>query len=911
MSNPNSMPQARRRRADRHRSADTPNTRQAPLRAGYQPDEEAPMPLGGYDAARPQGGQPRGRVAPPSVYEETDYHPPRRDPAVYAQPVRTDEYEDADLPPRRWPWILLALLLAAAVLFASAYFFIPKDAAGILGQARTLSHSAVDGGLALLGLKKKEPPRLIKFETPEETVQTGVRTVFTLTASQGIENVRILDEEGVEIAGVKEPADPPANTTWTVTAILDKPMTATLSAGIMYSKTWYQTDKTVRLTVVQPTPTPEIVSTPLITPAVTPAMTPAFTPVITPAVTPTSAPVITPTPPPAGTATAEPVATPEAVTPQSTPSLQALLPVFTPLPFTSAPEAPEFPEEDIPEDMLAEFPEEVIPGDMLVELPGELVSAAAEQILPEQAPTQPPVTPSPTATPMPVLITQASEARTPARMKITEAAYMGSRKQSDYARETPINMQGGDLYTYYPGGVFTFRGDGMRGNASFGTADMPLEELSILWQTELGGLRTSDSGTLYGLGWTGQPAIVKWAVEVRDMMNLSEEKKQVKALKEVIFAAQDGKVYFLDLNDGLPTRDPIDVGFPLKGSVAVDAIGRPIIAFGQGVSKLPGKTGDIGYYIYNLIDQTKLDFINGRKTKNQLQYSTNGAFDGTGLFDRQSDSLVIAGENGLLYTVKLNTVFDFMNARTITIDPEITYLRSKGNQDDTTVSIEGSAAMYGPYAFVADKQGILRCVDTTAMKTVWAFDTGDNTDATPALDLEGEDTLALYTGTTVFNRTRRDGNAVIRRINALTGEEAWSFKVRAKYDDSERSGVKASPVVGQGEIGNLVIFTVNKTDEGGAMLALDKRTGEQIWKVPLPAGAVSSPVAVYATDGRARIIQADLSGRLYLVNGLTGQVISTLDLGGTIEGSPAVYNDVLVIGTSGRDNSRMYGIRIE
>lgn len=506
---------------------------------------------------------------------------------------------------------------------------------------------------------------------------------------------------------------------------------------------------------------------------------------------------------------------------------------------------------------------------------------------------------------------QAARSHTPAQMKIIETAYYGNMEISGFTRKTPINMQGDKLYTYYPGGIFTFRGDGMRQNAAFGTADMPLERLSVLWQTELGSLRTFDSGTLYGLGWTGQPAIVKWSAEVRGAMNLTEEKKSVVALKEVIFAAQDGQVYFLDLADGVQTREPINIGYPLKGSVSVDAFGRPLIAFGQANSKLPSKTGDIGYYFYSLIDQTQLHFINGRKTKTQLQYSTNGAFDGTGLFDRQSDSLVIAGENGLLYTVKLNTMFDFRNPTSLAIEPEIIYLRSKGNQEDTTVSIESSVAMYGPYAFIADKHGLIRCVDTTKMKTVWAFDAGDNTDATPALDLEKEDVLALYTATTVFTRSRRTGKALIRRLDALTGEESWRFEITAKYDPSERAGVKSSPVVGQDEIGELVFFTVNMTEEGGAILALDKHNGKQVWKVPLPAGAVSSPVAVYTPDGRARVIQADLSGKLHFINGLTGQVIDVLDLGGTIEGSPAVYNDVLVIGTSDRDNNRMYGIRIE
>ncbi len=884
------------------------------------------MPLGGYDAAKPrpaQNSQNSQRNTAPRVYEETDYHPPRRDPAGYEGAAYPDEYED-DLPPRRWPWVILSLLLVAAILFASAYFFIPRDTGGILGQARDVSKNVVDGGLDLLGLKKKEPARLIKFETPEETVQTGVRTVFTFTADQAIQGVRILNEAGAEVPGVKEPVDPPENTTWTLTAIMDQPMTATLSAGILYNKTWYQTDKTVVLTVAEPTPIPTLAPTAV--PTMVPTMAPTMPPTMAPTEVPTAVPTLPPTAPPATTAPAlTPAIQPAALLPQPTQSLQMLLPAFTPLPDIAAPvpDAPEFPEELIPADLLqelpdeaasedlpAETPEETVPGDM----PAELMAADTAGIpleLPVQETPGPQPDALPTPTPMPALTAQAAESQTPAKMKITEAAYQGSKKLGEFSRETPINVQGGELYTYYPGGVFTFRGDGMRQNAAFGTADMPLDGLSVLWQTELGSLRTSDSGTLYGLGWTGQPAVVKWSVEVRGMMNLNEDKKAVKALKEVIFAAQDGKVYFLDLNDGLPTRDPIDVGFPLKGSVAVDAIGRPVIALGQGISKLPNKTGDIGYYLYNLIDQTQLHFINGRKTKAQLQYSTNGAFDGTGLFDRQSDSLVVAGENGLLYTVKLNTVFDFAEGKTITVDPEITYLRGKGNQDDTTVSIESSVAMYGPYAFIADKQGLIRCVDTTSMKTVWAFDAGDNTDATPALDLENGDALALYTATTVFARSRRAGDAVIRRLDALTGEEAWRFEIAAKYDAGERGGVKASPVVGQGEIGGLVVFTVNMTEEGGAVLALDKRSGQQVWKVPLPAGAVSSPVAVYAPDGRARVIQADLSGKLHFINGLTGQVIDILDLGGTIEGSPAVYNDVLVIGTSDRNNNRMYGIRIE
>ena len=75
--------------------------------------------------------------------------------------------------------------------------------------------------------------------------------------------------------------------------------------------------------------------------------------------------------------------------------------------------------------------------------------------------------------------------------------------------------------------------------------------------------------------------------------------------------------------------------------------------------------------------------------------------------------------------------------------------------------------------------------------------------------------------------------------------------------------------------------------------------------------AISSPVAVYNKAGKAWIIQADQKGRLYLLDGRTGEIRSTLALGGQIDASPAVYNDMLVIGTCSKDNAAMYGIKIQ
>ena len=48
-----------------------------------------------------------------------------------------------------------------------------------------------------------------------------------------------------------------------------------------------------------------------------------------------------------------------------------------------------------------------------------------------------------------------------------------------------------------------------------------------------------------------------------------------------------------------------------------------------------------------------------------------------------------------------------------------------------------------------------------------------------------------------------------------------------------------------------------------------------------------------------------------MLNARTGQTVTQLNLGGAIEGSPAVYKNYLVVGTSSSGNSCMYGILIE
>ena len=787
-------------------------------------------------------------------------------------PALDDGYEEDD--ERSFPWLKVIVgLLIAVLLFGVALHFIQD--AGPLNPIK----NAID---SLIMVKSKEAGKAISLQAASSTGTTNARLLLSLTTNQAVEGVRIEDADGNEIDSdvTQVNGSNETNKIWNIKAIFDEPFSGDVYAVIRQDDKWSRTDQSVFVVIAEPTPVPE--ETPL----------------------PTQVPLSTQIP--AVFSTDEP-------TEDNIPLL-----VEDPSGSTEAPEA-------LAAAVVTWAPTaEPLPTEALVETPAEEPELnPTEEPMPEptaeptEAPPQGP-TNAPTITPLPRL--EAGESA--GSLKTTDTVYRGKKSLSSFDRELGYVAPHPDQYTHYAIGVPTFRGDNFRRNASFGAANVQSESLSVVWQSPIGSLRTEDSGTLYGVGWTGQPAIIHWTLEVRPGMNLYEDKKS-KVLNEVIFGAQDGKIYFLDLKDGTPTRDTINVGYPMKGSVSVDRMGRPLLAVGQGISKLAnGKTGSIGTRLFSLVTGKEVYLLNGRKHDTQpKQYSTNGAFDGTALFvcDQQGvDAMIVAGENGLLYTVDLNTKFEYPNstfpdrAVSIEIKPEVTYLLTKsGGEKDALTAVESSVAMYDKYIYMTDAYGIIRCVDSDTMKTVWAVDGGDNTDATPALDMDENGNLSLYTGNTCYNRLGNKNPVTIRRLNALTGDEIWRYEIKCDFDKNQSSGCKASPVIGQNAIANLVIFTVNKVEGGGSkVIALDKNSGQTVWSYSLADEAISSPVAVYDERGEAWIIQGDEGGNLTMLYGRTGDKRSSINLGGAIQGSPAVYKGYLVVGTCSKNNANMYCVKI-
>ncbi len=543
---------------------------------------------------------------------------------------------------------------------------------------------------------------------------------------------------------------------------------------------------------------------------------------------------------------------------------------------------------------------------------------------PTEAPTEEP-TPTPEPTEVPRLTAEAADSADPALLS-TQIVYDGSKKVKDYVRpaKSVIRMPlGGDYVRNAHMGVLTFRMDAFRQNAAAGWIDSA-GGLSKIWEADAASAQGVNQ-TYYGITRVGQPAIVRWSKEVREKSQLEEGKREKKNLTEVIIAGEDGNIYFLDLDDGTRTRDSIKLRYPMKGSPSVHPGGAPYMTVGQFARKMKVKTGKIGLRTYNLYKKAEMTLIDGLDGKMHRAFNDIGSFETSALIDRTSDTLITAGTNGLLYLVSLNSTFDYeMGVYTQDLDTVVLKSKAKGTRKDSQTAVEASVAMYDRYVYYADMSGVLRCVDTDSLKAVWAVETGDAVESTPALELQDGDRLNLYTANLLMNRTR--GNAMIRRYNALSGAEIWCREIPVEKNKKTKAavGVFASPVVGQHDLEGIIWYTVTGLSEEGrselglnsetmtsALIAMDRETGKTKWVYGMEGSCVSSPVAVYTEDGKGWIIQCGSDGSIVMMDGLTGREQARLKVDGEITASPAVYGNKLVIGTTGKGTSHIYGILIE
>jgi hypothetical protein len=276
-----------------------------------------------------------------------------------------------------------------------------------------------------------------------------------------------------------------------------------------------------------------------------------------------------------------------------------------------------------------------------------------------------------------------------------------------YVSDTDIQFGMPQDYTDVDG-IVTFRGNNFRDNPTYGHADIRDASIEGVWTQQTGAL-TVGSATWTGSGWTGQPLLRRWSRSQKKSMAMYDWAKEKDDLVEVIYACMDGYVYFLDMETGEKTRDPLYLGWTFKGAGALDPRGYPILYVGAGYDS---NEGTAHAFIVNLVDMsTMYEFgaIDEFSLRGNLSY-----FDSSPLVDAETDTLIWPGENGILYLFHLNTVYDQTTGQ-ISINPDKVvkwhYTGTRTSVQQYWLGMEDSCDIYKGYLFVADNGGNLMCMD--------------------------------------------------------------------------------------------------------------------------------------------------------------------------------------------------------
>ena len=506
-------------------------------------------------------------------------------------------------------------------------------------------------------------------------------------------------------------------------------------------------------------------------------------------------------------------------------------------------------------------------------------------------------------------------------------------------REMGLALINKDAYTDMTG-VITFGSGPYRDSFAFGTATVTLKSMQITWQAIVGKL-----GEYAGTSWTGQPLLVKWKPEVLPTLGVSDVYKNTEDFIEVIYPSADGNIYFFDLLSGGQTRQPIPVGISLFGTASLDPEGRPMLYVGAGLMKKNARGTEVSYYYAINLISNKVEYEFGGRDYFAYRNKWNAFYSSPLIIN---DTLIQPSEGGVIYFVTLRTKYD-PEKGTISITPgdrvKYRYTGTNYNANDNAgkrwYGFESSPAVFRNYLFINDNGGHLQCIDTDTLKLLYAVDLGGDTDASPVLEEDGAaGTLYVYTASQT-NVQASDlpagwGYATMKKINALTGQVVWS-KDRISYvgNGSYKSGCRATPHVGRGNISNLLICAfsgagipvvdesgaVSSYTYGGRLVAFDKADGTVVWSIETDGSAdyVSSPLVVYTDRGDGYLIACDRSGKVNLYDAATGgmALCSSLDLGGRIDSTPAAFGNYFVVGTTGKGadgtetSPKIYCIKVE
>jgi outer membrane protein assembly factor BamB len=206
------------------------------------------------------------------------------------------------------------------------------------------------------------------------------------------------------------------------------------------------------------------------------------------------------------------------------------------------------------------------------------------------------------------------------------------------------------------------------------------------------------------------------------------------------------------------------------------------------------------------------------------------------------------------------------------------------------------------FLYASENSGLVQCVDLNTMELIWVQDIKDASNSSPVFQWGEDGSGYLYTSPYLhWTAKGNEGQISMYKLDASSGEILWEYTQKCVRYDDIGGGIQSTPLLGKDgtNIGGLIIYSISRTPSAysGLLTALDTGTGEKIWEIPSGNYTWSSPAALYTEDGHAYLFLANASGVARLIDGSTGEVLHALDLGQTVEASPAVYNNLVVIGS--------------
>ena len=387
-----------------------------------------------------------------------------------------------------------------------------------------------------------------------------------------------------------------------------------------------------------------------------------------------------------------------------------------------------------------------------------------------------------------------------------------------------------------------------------------------------------------GTGWTGQPLYVRWTdAEMALFRQSGAPLTAAFDREEIMVGSLCGKAFFLNFLTGQPSRQPLDLGNVVKGTMSMDPELMNLYV-GQGVSK--GEP--LGCEAFDLTTGERGFFFNDPQSWRSWQ-----AFDSSPIV--AGGYLFWPGENGGLYK----------------------YERAKGGQlrrvavlryrvHGAAPGIESSLCVYRNYGFCSDNHGNILCVNLNTMRPVWYYYNHDDSDGT-IVCREEQGVPYLYAACEV-DKQGHDGRCHFVKLRALDGSLVWEQTIDCQRVDLGNKildgGMYSTPLLGRGDCEQMVFANICRNGASparGELTAFSTVDGSIVYTVPYGKFCWSSPVALLNERGEMFIFSAAATGFVYVIRGRTGEVLCQREIGYNVESSPVVVGNAVVVGARGQN----------